>query len=88
MATYIVQVKDKAGNVLQERVVADSQEEARRILGKRFSAIGKIKKASIDFDFASIEAAMSKVTVKDKAIFSRQLSVLVNAGVAIVRYLH
>ena len=87
MATYIVQVKDKAGNTLQERVVADSQDEARRILQKRFPAVGKIKKAGVEFDIASIEAALSKVTVKDKAIFSRQFSVLVNAGVAIVRSL-
>ena len=87
MATYIVQVKDKAGNTLQERVVANSQDEARRILQKRFSAVGKIRKAGIDFDLASIEAALSKVGVKDKAIFSRQFAVLVNAGVAIVRTL-
>jgi type IV pilus assembly protein PilC len=87
MATFIVQVKDKTGNILEERVVADSQEEARRILSKRFAAIGKIKKASFEFDLASIEAAISKVTVKDKAIFSRQFAVLVNAGVAIVRSL-
>ncbi|MGI0481076.1 type II secretion system F family protein [Geminocystis sp. CENA526] len=87
MATFIVQVKDKAGNILNERVVADSQDEARRILKKRFASIGKIKKAGMEFDLASIEAAMSKVTVKDKAIFSRQFAVLVNAGVAIIRTL-
>jgi type IV pilus assembly protein PilC len=87
MATYIVQVKDKAGNTLRERVVADSQEQARRILQKRFAAVGKIRKAGVEFDLASIEAALSKVKVKDKAIFSRQFAVLVNAGVAIVRSL-
>ena len=87
MATFIVQVKDNSGNILEERVVADSQEEARRILRKRFAAIGKIKKAPFEFDLSSIESAMSKVTVKDKAIFSRQFAVLVNAGVAIVRSL-
>lgn len=87
MATFIVQVKDKTGNVLEERVVANSQDEARRILRKRYAAVGKIRKAGMDFDLASIEAALSKVSVKDKAIFSRQFAVLVNAGVAIVRSL-
>ncbi len=87
MATFIVQVKDKAGNVLEERVVADSQDEAKRILRKRYAAIGKIRKAGIDFDLSAIEAALSSVSVKDKAIFSRQFAVLVNAGVAIVRTL-
>ncbi|WP_069790263.1 type II secretion system F family protein [Cyanobacterium sp. IPPAS B-1200] len=87
MATFIAQVKDKSGNILQERVTAESADEARRILRKRFAAIGKVKKAGMDFDLASIEAALSKVTIKDKAIFSRQFAVLVNAGVAIVRAL-
>lgn len=87
MATFIAQVKDRSGNVLEERVTADSLDEAKGILKKRFSSIGKIKKAGMEFDMASIEAAMSKVTVKDKAIFSRQFAVLVNAGVAIIRTL-
>lgn len=87
MATFIAQVKDKSGNILREKVTAGSADEARRILRKRFAAIGKIKKVGIEFDVASIEAALSKVTVKEKAIFSRQFAVLVNAGVAIVRAL-
>ncbi len=87
MATFIVQVKDNSGNIFEERIVADSADQAKRILQKRFAAIGRIRKAGMDFDIASIEAALSKVTVKDKAIFSRQFAVLVNAGVAIVRTL-
>lgn len=87
MATFIAQVKDKSGNILREKVTAESADEARRILRKRFAAIGKIKKVGMEFDVASIEAALSKVTVKEKAIFSRQFAVLVNAGVAIVRAL-
>jgi len=87
MATFIAQVKDKSGNILKERVTAANPEDARRILKKRFAAIGKIKKVNFEFDVASIEAALSTVTIKDKAIFSRQLAVLVNAGVAIVRAL-
>ncbi|MBF2055631.1 MAG: type II secretion system F family protein [Cyanobacterium sp. T60_A2020_053] len=87
MATFIAQVKDKSGNILEERITAENPDEARRILSKRFSAIGKIKKAGIEFDLSAIEAAMSPVSIKDKAIFSRQLAVLVNAGVAIVRAL-
>ncbi len=87
MGTFIAQVKDKSGNILQERVTAANVEDARRILKKRFDAIGKIKKANFEFDVAAIEAALSNVTIKDKAIFSRQFAVLVNAGVAIVRTL-
>lgn len=88
MATFIAQVKDRAGNILEERVVADSEQEARRILQKRFAAVGKVRRAGMELDFASLEAALSSVSVKDKAIFSRQFAVLVNAGVAIVRALN
>lgn len=87
MSTYIVQVKDNAGNILEKRVSAESEEEAKRVLRKNFPAIGKVRKAGMEFDMSSIEAMMSKVTVKDKAIFSRQFAVLINAGVAIVRAL-
>jgi type IV pilus assembly protein PilC len=87
MTTFIVQVKDNSGNIFEERVVADSADEAKRVLRKRFAAIGRVRKAGLDFDLASIESALTKVTVKDKAIFSRQFAVLVNAGVAIVRAL-
>jgi type IV pilus assembly protein PilC len=87
MATFVVQVKDKAGNIFNERVIANSAPEARRILQKRYAAIGNIRRAGFEFDLATIEAALSKITVKDKAVFSHQFAVLVNAGVGIVRSL-
>jgi type IV pilus assembly protein PilC len=87
MATFIAQVKDSAGNILEQRIIAESPDDARKILRRRFAAIGRIRKAGLDLDLARIEAALSKITVKDKAIFSRQFAVLINAGVAIVRAL-
>ena len=41
----------------------------------------------INIDLSNITTALTKVTVKDKAIFSRQFAALVNAGVALVRSL-
>jgi len=89
MATFVVQVKDIKGKVHNEKVEAESPEQARNKLKHKYPAIGKAKKAGMElnFDMSNFEMAMSKVTVKDKAIFSRQFSVLVNAGVAIVRAL-
>lgn len=89
MPTFIVQVKDIKGKVVNEKVEAESAEQARNKLKHKYPAIGKAKKAGMEFniDLSNFEMAMSKVTVKDKAIFSRQFSVLVNAGVAIVRAL-
>lgn len=87
MATFIVEVKDNAGKLSKQKVNANSPEQARTMLKDRFASVGRIRKAGISFDASEIESMMSKVTVKDKAIFSRQLAVMVNAGVAIVRAL-
>ena len=87
MTVYKAKVKDHSGKVFTEKVEAASPEQARSILQNRYVAIGKINKSALDFDLSQIEMALSKITVKDKAIFSRQFSVMVNAGVAIVRCL-
>ncbi len=87
MTVYTAKVKDHSGNIFKEKVDATSPEQARSILKNRYLAVGKISKSALDFDMSQLELALSKVTVKDKAVFSRQLSVMVNAGVAIVRCL-
>ena len=87
MTVYVAKVKDSSGKILKEKVEASSPEQARNILQNRYVAVGKITKSALDLDLSQLELALSKVTVKDKAIFSRQFSVMVNAGVAIVRCL-
>jgi type IV pilus assembly protein PilC len=85
MPIFIAKVRDHSGKVLTEKVEAISPEQAYGILKNRYAAIGKISKSAFDLDFSKFELALAKVTVKDKAIFSRQFSVMVNAGVAIIR---
>jgi type IV pilus assembly protein PilC len=87
MSVYIAQVQDHSGKIFKEKVEASSPELARSILKNRYVSVGKVTKASFDFDLNQLQLALSNVTVKDKAIFSRQFSVMVNAGVAIVRAL-
>ena len=87
MTVYIAKVRDHSGKVLNEKVEAASPEQARSILINRYVAVGKITKSSFNFDLSQLEMALSKVKVKDKAVFSRQFSVMTNAGVAIVRAL-
>ena len=87
MPTYIVQVKDTKGKVSKEKVEATSPDQARAMLRQQYPAIGKVSEAGMQFDFSGIEGALSKVSVKDKAVFSRQFSVMIYAGVAIVRCL-
>ena len=90
MPTYVATVRDSNGNVRKPRVTADSQADARTILrDKGFTAIQDIKESQglslKNFNMKQFEAAMASVTVKDKAVFSRQFAALVNAGVAMVR---
>ncbi len=87
MSVYIAKVKDQSGKVFKEKIEASSPEQARSLLKNRYVAVGKVNKAGFEFDLSQLELALSNVTVKDKAIFSRQFAVMVNAGVAIVRAL-
>jgi type IV pilus assembly protein PilC len=89
MPTYVADVRDRTGKARKEKIEANSPEIARSILSNRYPAVGKITPAGIDLDvyLAKLELMLAKVTVKDKAVFSRQFSVMINAGVAIVRCL-
>lgn len=87
MATFTAQVQDRRGKIIQKRVNAMTPEQARVLLEKQYAKIGRIKKVGLEIDLSAIESMLSKVTIKDKAIFSRQFSVMVNAGVPIVRCL-
>jgi type IV pilus assembly protein PilC len=87
MTIYVAKVKDQSGKVFQEKIEAASPEQARSVLQNKYVAVGKVSKSALDIDLSQLELALAKVTVKDKAVFSRQFSVMVNAGVAIIRAL-
>lgn len=87
MPTFVAQVKSNSGKVFQEKVEAMSPEQARIMLKAKYPAVGKVKKAGGEIDLSGLEAMFSSISIKDKAVFSRQFSVMINAGVAIVRCL-
>lgn len=87
MSIYVAKVKDNSGKVFKEKIEAASEEQARLALKNRYPAVGKVTKSGFEIDLSQLELALAKVTVKDKAVFSRQFSVMVNAGVAIIRAL-
>ncbi len=87
MSIYVAKVKDNSGKVFKEKIEAASAEQARLTLKNKYVAVGKVNKSSFEIDLSALEMALAKVTVKDKAVFSRQFSVMVNAGVAIIRSL-
>ena len=87
MPTFVAQVKSSSGKVFQEKVEAMSPDHARMILKAKYAAVGKVKKAGGEIDLSSLELIFAKISIKDKAVFSRQFSVMINAGVPIVRCL-
>ena len=86
MPTYVAIGRDTSGTQRKERVSAETPNEARNLLKDQGLYVMDLKEeAGFNLDLESIKTSMTKVTVKDKAIFSRQFAALVNAGVALVR---
>lgn len=88
MPTYVARARDARGNPSRRRVIAKSPRDVRLSLQKQGLFILDIQEAQpfrlsgeLDLGF------LTKISVKDKAIFSRQFAALVNAGVAMVRSL-
>lgn len=91
MAIYIAEFRDQQGNVKQQKIKAESAAEVRSTLRSQGMTIQEVKQSKeLDWDQLSkldIGEMTASVTVRDKAIFSRQMAVMVNAGVPIVRSL-
>ncbi|MDA0672445.1 MAG: type II secretion system F family protein [Cyanobacteria bacterium] len=86
MPTYVATGRDSTGRSRRERVTAANPSEARNLVKDRGVFIQDLKEErGFSLDFQEIQTSMTSVTVKDKAIFSRQFAALVNAGVALVR---
>lgn len=88
MPTYIAVIRDSQGKARSEKFTANSLTEARLNLRNQGFVIQNIKEfqtLASQLDIKKIQNSLVKVSVKDKAVFSRQFAALVNAGVAIVR---
>lgn len=87
MPTFIARVRDSQGKSKIEKTRADSLAQARINLKRQGYVVQDLKKQSQSFNFRQLKTKFTNVSVKDKAVFSRQFAALVNAGVAIVRSL-
>lgn len=91
MQTYVVRARDSKGNPVRRKISAPSPAEARSSLREQGLFVQELTQDRSFFetlntlDMKQIQNSMATVTVKDKAIFSRQFAALVNAGVALVR---
>jgi type IV pilus assembly protein PilC len=90
MPTYVAKVRDSQGNTRTAKFVADSLTDARTNLRDKGFVVQDLKESQSlgsRFSLEKFQNSLVKVSVKDKAVFSRQFAALVNAGVAIVRSL-
>ena len=90
MPNYVARVRDSQGKSRTEKIVAESLVQARTNLREQGFVVQELKQSQgfqLNFDFKKFQTSLVKVSVKDKAVFSRQFAVLMNAGVAIVRSL-
>lgn len=86
MPTYVATGRDSSGQERKERISATSPGEARNLLREQGLFIQDLKEErGFNFDLDELRLAMTSVSVRDKAVFSRQFAALVNAGVALVR---
>ncbi len=88
MPTFVARVQDAKGNARREKIVAETLSDARTALRERGLFIQDLKQdegLSLNLDMKKFKTSLAKVSVKDKAVFSRQFAALVNAGVAMVR---
>lgn len=86
MPTYVIRSRTPQGKSNNQKIKANSVREARSTAQRQGLQVLDIKEAegfslNADLDLGFL----SSITVKDKALFSRQFAALVNAGVALVR---
>jgi type IV pilus assembly protein PilC len=85
MPTFVAQVRDAQGKTVKQKIAASSLAEARSSLRDQGLVIQDLKESAGGFNFKDFQTSMVNVTVKDKAVFSRQFAALTSAGVAMVR---
>jgi type IV pilus assembly protein PilC len=77
----------KTGEKTSAQIEAESEKAAAKVLTERGLAPLEIKPV-VSGNSSGINAILGRIRTKDKVLFSRQLSTLVNAGVPLVQSLH
>jgi type IV pilus assembly protein PilC len=85
MPRYRGSLRDSSGKEIQQVIKAESSNEARLAWSQKGFRVIQVKEETGGIDLEAIQLSLQSVSVKDMAIFSRQLSTLVNAGVSMVR---
>uniref|UniRef100_A0A7C4R4K9 Type II secretion system F family protein n=1 Tax=candidate division CPR3 bacterium TaxID=2268181 RepID=A0A7C4R4K9_UNCC3 len=86
MSKYIYEARDNSGRIVKGMVEADSSEAAEDLLKYNQLYVLSIK-ASLTFEekvFSTFRSFFGGIRLKDKAVFARQLSTMINAGLPLM----
>jgi type IV pilus assembly protein PilC len=86
MADYQYRVRNRQGNISRGVIKASSEEEAAEMLGQHGLVPIELRDSK-DVSFFSKEITIKNVTVRDRAIFSRQLATMISSGIPILQSL-
>ncbi|MDO8512709.1 MAG: type II secretion system F family protein [bacterium] len=86
MADYQYRVRNRQGNISRGVIKASSEEEAVEMLGQHGLVPIEIRDSK-DTSFFSKELTLKNVSVRDRAIFSRQLATMISSGIPILQAL-
>lgn len=88
MLTYKYTARDSAtGQKISSEIQASSQQAAAKLLHEQGLAPLDIKPVTADNTASVLSRFKNRITTKDKILFSRQLSTLINAGLPLVQSL-
>jgi type IV pilus assembly protein PilC len=86
MQTYVYTARDRAsGKKVKAEIEADSENGAAKLLQER--GINPIEITDKSGKKSPLDVILKRIPTKDKVIFSRQLSTLINAGLPIIQSL-
>lgn len=87
MATFAYKARDPAGQVVSSTMEAESATQVRSRLRERNFIVTSISEKKKGFELKDVMAQFQKVKQKSLAVFSRQFSTMVSAGLSLVRAL-
>jgi type IV pilus assembly protein PilC len=92
MPKFKYRVRDFRGSAIEQTTEASNATDLRTRLreqGMYVLEIAEVKSSDISslFSFEAIQLATTAIKIRDKSVFARQLSALINAGVSLVRSL-
>lgn len=93
MTQYSYKARDKNGNLIENTLTAESDEYARNMLAEKGLWVVELKKGTAGSSLADVNldkylAEIIGISLKDKVVFCRQFSALVDSGIAILRSLN